>query len=156
MCLGRWSRVSWRRRGSLSSQWFQEDGGASCNRYPAGKAVVSLPSGQNTAANPEISGQRCLVFEVDGLTVWLPKFELARKMFFHAAFIVRSLRTEWLAIVGLITGERDAVHIHTPWKHKLVSLPKIGLLHNHFSWLLLNQDVRRSFESIWQSPNQQE
>jgi len=24
------------------------------------------------------------VFEVDGLTVWLPKFELARKLFFHA------------------------------------------------------------------------
>mgnify|MGYP003505941855 FL=1 len=42
------------------------------------------------AANPEISGQRCFVFEVDGLIVWLPKFELARKMFFHAAFIVRA------------------------------------------------------------------
>lgn len=42
------------------------------------------------AANPEISGQRCFVFEVDGLTVWLPKFELGRKMFFHAAFIVRA------------------------------------------------------------------
>lgn len=39
VCLGRWSRVSWRRRGSLSSQWFQEDGGASCNRYLAGTAV---------------------------------------------------------------------------------------------------------------------
>ncbi|MEW5189583.1 Tn7-like element transposition protein TnsE [Citrobacter freundii] len=35
-------------------------------------------------------------------------------------------------------------------------LLKIKGYRDHFSWLLLNQDVRRSFESIWQSLNQRQ
>ncbi|MCQ4298755.1 Tn7-like element transposition protein TnsE [Pseudomonas songnenensis] len=108
------------------------------------------------AANPEISGQRCFVFEVDGLTVWLPKFELARKMFFHAAFIVRAaFAPNGLDMVFTLYREDDVVHIHTPPKTGAPSqLLKIKGYRDHFSWLLLNQDVKRSFESIWQSLNQ--
>ena len=110
------------------------------------------------AANPEISGQRCFVFEVDGLTVWLPKFELARKMFFHAAFIVRAaFAPNGLDMAFTIYREGDVVHIHTPPKTGAPSqLLKIKGYRDHFSWLLLNQDVRRSFESIWQSLNQRQ
>lgn len=108
------------------------------------------------AANPEISGQRCFVFEVDGLTVWLPKFELARKMFFHAAFIVRAaFAPNGLDMAFTLYREDDVVHIHTPPKTGAPSqLLKIKGYRDHFSWLLLNQDVKRSFESIWQSLNQ--
>jgi len=108
------------------------------------------------AANPEISGQRCFVFEVDGLTVWLPKFELARKLFFHAAFIVRAaFAPNGLDMAFTIYREGDVVHIHTPPKTGAPSqLLKIKGYRDHFSWLLLNQDVKRSFESIWQSLNQ--
>jgi len=110
------------------------------------------------AANPEISGQRCFVFEVDGLTVWLPKFELARKMFFHAAFIVRAaFAPNGLDMAFTVYREGDVVHIHTPPKTGAPSqLLKIKGYRDHFSWLLLNQDVKRSFESIWQSLNQRQ
>ena len=110
------------------------------------------------AANPEISGQRCFVFEVDGLTVWLPKFELARKLFFHAAFIVRAaFAPNGLDMVFTLYREGDVVHIHTPPKTGAPSqLLKIKGYRDHFSWLLLNQDVKRSFESIWQSLNQRQ
>ncbi|MCY1398486.1 Transposon Tn7 transposition protein TnsE [compost metagenome] len=107
------------------------------------------------AANPEISAQRCFVFEVDGLTVWLPKFELARKLYFHAAFIVRAaFAPSGLDMVFTIYREGDVVHIHTPPKTGAPSqLLKIKGYRDHLSWLLLNQDVKRSFESIWQSLN---
>ncbi len=110
------------------------------------------------AANPEISGQRCFVFEVDGLIVWLPKFELARKMFFHAAFIVRAaFAPNGLDMAFTLYREGDVVHIHTPPKTGAPSqLLKIKGYRDHFSWLLLNQDVKRSFESIWQSLNQEQ
>ncbi|MBN3470616.1 transposase [Pseudomonas savastanoi pv. phaseolicola] len=110
------------------------------------------------AANPEVSGQRCFVFEVDGLTVWLPKFELARKLFFQAAFIVRAaFEPNGLDMVFTLYREGDAVHIHTPPKTGAPSqLLKIKGYRDHFSWLLLNQDVKRSFESIWQSLNQEQ
>lgn len=108
------------------------------------------------AANPEISRQGCFVFEVDGLIVWLPKFELARKMFFHAAFIVRAAFVpNGLDMAFTLYREGDAVHIHTPPKTGAPSqLLKTKGYRDHFSWLLLNQDVKRSFESIWQSLNQ--
>ncbi|QLF93742.1 transposase [Pseudomonas sp. ABC1] len=108
------------------------------------------------AANPEISVQRCFVFDVDGLTVWLPKFELARKMFFHAAFLVRAAFVpNGLDMAFTLYREGDVVHIHTPPKTGAPSqLLKIKAYRDHFSWLLLNQDVKRSFESIWQSLNQ--
>lgn len=98
------------------------------------------------------------MFEVDGLTVWLPKFELARKMFFHAAFIVRAaFAPNGLDMAFTIYREGDVVHIHTPPKTGAPSqLLKIKGYRDHFSWLLLNQDVRRSFESIWQSLNQRQ
>ncbi|WP_137187924.1 Tn7-like element transposition protein TnsE [Pseudomonas asiatica] len=107
------------------------------------------------AANPEIYRQRCFVFETDGLTVWLPKFELARKLFFHAAFIVRAaFEPNGLDMAFTISNEDDAVHIHTPAKTGAPSqLLKIKGYRDHFSWLLLNQDVKPSFESIWQSLN---
>ncbi|MES1993605.1 MAG: Tn7-like element transposition protein TnsE [Pseudomonadota bacterium] len=110
------------------------------------------------AANPEISGQRCFVFDTDGLTVWLPKFELARKLFFHASFIVRAaFEPNGLDMAFTIYREGDVVHIHTPAKTGAPSqLLKIKGYREHFSWLLLNQDVKQSFESIWQSLNKEQ
>ncbi len=108
------------------------------------------------AANPEISAQRCFVFEVDGLTVWLPKFELARKLFFHAAFIARAAFVpNGLDMAFTIYNEGDVVHIHTPPKTGAPSrLLKIKGYRDFLSWLLLTQDVKQSFESIWKSLNQ--
>ncbi|WP_050660550.1 Tn7-like element transposition protein TnsE [Gallaecimonas pentaromativorans] len=110
------------------------------------------------ARNPEVAGQRCFVFEADGLTVWLPKFELARKLFFHAAFLVRAaFDPNGLDMAFSVYKEGDVTHIRTPSKVGAPSqLLKIKGYRDHFSWLLLDPDVRRSFESIWRSLNEEQ
>lgn len=110
------------------------------------------------ARNPEVAGQRCFVFEAEGLTVWLPKFELARKLFFHAAFLVRAaFDPNGLDMVFSVEKEGDVIHIRTPAKTGAPSqLLKIKGYRDHFSWLLLDPDMRRSFESIWQSLNEEQ
>lgn len=110
------------------------------------------------AATPELSGQRCFVFQVGGMTVWLPKFELARKLFFHSAFIARTaFEPNGLDMAFTIYNDGGVAHIHTPAKTGAPSqLIKTKSYRDHFSWLLLNQDVKRSFESVWQSLNREQ
>ncbi|WP_122310462.1 Tn7-like element transposition protein TnsE [Pseudomonas amygdali] len=110
------------------------------------------------AANLELSAQGCFVFQAGNLTVWLPKFELARKLFFHSAFLARAaFEPNGLDMAFTIYGDEDAAHIHTPAKTGVPSrLLKSKAYRDHFSWLLLNQDVKRSFESIWQSLNREQ
>lgn len=107
---------------------------------------------------PEVAGQRCFVFEADGLTVWLPKFELARKLFFHAAFLVRTaFEPNGLDMAFSVRRDGDDIHIFTPANTGAPSqLLKIKGYRELFSWLLLDSDVRSSFESIWWSINQEQ
>lgn len=110
------------------------------------------------ARNPEVASQRCFVFEANGLTVWLPKFELARKLYFHAGFLVRSaFEPNGLDMAFSVQKEEEIIHVRTPAKTGApTQLLKIKGYRDHFSWLLLDPDVRRSFESIWQSLNEEQ
>lgn len=110
------------------------------------------------ARKPEVANQLCFVFEADGLTVWIPKFELARKLFFHAGFLVRAaFGPNGLDMVFSVQQEEDAIHIRTPAKTGAPSqLLKIKGYRDHFSWLLLDSDARQSFESIWQNLNKEQ
>lgn len=110
------------------------------------------------ARNPEVASQRCFVFEANGLTVWLPKFELARKLFFHAGFLVRSaFEPNGLDMAFSVQKEEETIHIRMPAKTGAPSqLLKIKGYRDHFSWLLLDPDVRSSFESIWRSLNDEQ
>jgi hypothetical protein len=111
------------------------------------------------AKHPEIHGQKCYVFGTDdGQTVWLPKFELARKLFFHAAFLVRAaFQPNGLDMVFTIYKEPDGVHVHTPAKTGAPSqLLKIASYRELFSWLLLDSEAKQSFESIWQHLNREQ
>lgn len=110
------------------------------------------------ANNIEVANQRCFVFEADGLTVWLPKFELARKLFFHAGFLVRAaFEPNGLDTVFSVWKDEEAIHIRTPSKTGAPSqLLKIKGYRDHFSWLLLDREVRHSFESIWRSLNDEQ
>lgn len=107
------------------------------------------------AQNPEVAGQQCFVFEADGITFWLPKFELARKLFFHAGFLVRAaFEPNGLDMAFSVMQEEGAYHIHTPSRTGASSqLLKIKGYRDLFSWLLLNSEVRSSFESIWMCLN---
>ncbi|MGC3873260.1 Tn7-like element transposition protein TnsE [Halomonas sp. GXIMD04776] len=104
------------------------------------------------AARREVAEQKCFVFDTEGITVWLPKFELARKLFFHAGFLVRAAyHPSGLDIIfNVKLDDEEAIHIHTPAKTGApVSTLKKKAYRNLLAWLLLNEDVRRSFDSIW-------
>ncbi|WP_455232907.1 Tn7-like element transposition protein TnsE [Geopseudomonas aromaticivorans] len=113
---------------------------------------------RNSPVKSEVARQRCLVFKSNGLTVWIPKFELARKLFFHAAFLARAaFEPNGLDMIFNVTHDGHSFHIHTPPKTGAPSqLVKLKGYRDLFSWLLLEPDVKRSFESIWHNLNQKQ
>ena len=108
------------------------------------------------AKHQEIVNQKCFVFDVGGITYWLPKFELARKLFFHASFLSRaSFEPNGLDMLFTVIRDAGVIHIKTPAKTGAPAcLLQNEAYRNHLSWLLLNQDAKRSFESIWQCLNE--
>ena len=98
--------------------------------------------------------------ETNGINYWLPKFELARKLFFHAGFIVRAAyQPHGLDLLFSIQKDEDKkeVHIHTASK---TGIPSSYIKHKGyrelFSWIVLNDEVRNSFESIWVHINKEQ
>lgn len=108
------------------------------------------------AVRGEVAEQKCFVFDTGGITVWLPKFELARKLFFHAGFLVRAAyQPSGLDIIfNVKQDDEEVIHIRTPAKTGApVSTLKNKAYRDLLAWLLLNEDVRRSFDSIWMLNN---
>ncbi|KJZ14829.1 hypothetical protein TW86_09635 [Halomonas sp. S2151] len=104
------------------------------------------------AIRQEVAEQKCFVFNASGVNVWLPKFELARKLFFHAGFLARAAyQPSGLDIIlNVKKDDGGYVHIYTPEKTGVpVTMLKKKAYRDLLSWLLLNEDVRRSFDSIW-------
>ncbi len=105
----------------------------------------------------EVAHQQCFYFETGGMKIWLPKFELARKLFFHAGFISRAayVPNGLDVITRVVQNDED--------KNFLIeAMPKSGIAAHYFrsaayreffSWLLLNREIKTSFESIWQCMN---
>ena len=108
----------------------------------------------------EIANQRCFVFTAAGMTVWLPKFELARKLFFHAGFIIRAAyQPNGLDMMFHVTeGEPgEGFHIFCPTGNGIpVAYLRIPAYRQFLSWLLLNKEIKVSFESIWQCLNSEQ
>lgn len=108
----------------------------------------------------EIANQRCFVFTAGGMTVWLPKFELARKLFFHAGFIIRAAyQPNGLDMMFHVTkGEPgEGFHIFCPAGSGIpVAYLRIPAYRQFLSWLLLNKEIKASFESIWQCLNSEQ
>lgn len=108
----------------------------------------------------EIANQRCFVFTAGGMTVWLPKFELARKLFFHAGFIIRAAyQPNGLDMMFHVTeGEPgEGFHIFCPAGSGIpVAYLRIPAYRQFLSWLLLNKETKASFESIWQCLNSEQ
>uniref|UniRef100_UPI00404752DD Tn7-like element transposition protein TnsE n=1 Tax=Rheinheimera sp. TaxID=1869214 RepID=UPI00404752DD len=105
----------------------------------------------------EIANQRCFVFTAGGMTVWLPKFELARKLFFHAGFIIRAAyQPNGLDMMFHLTESEpgEGFHIFCPAGSGIpVAYLRIPAYRQFLSWLLLNKEIKASFESIWQCLN---
>jgi hypothetical protein len=102
--------------------------------------------------------QSCFVFEIDdGMTIYLPQFELARALFFHDNYLsITSLEPEILATEFDIQIFRDT-------DRALINvMPSAGYSLKHFndpgcrrvlSWILLDENARKSYESIGKHQN---
>lgn len=115
-----------------------------------------LPAG--LAGNPEIARQRCFVFRSGGLTIWLPKFELARYLFFRAGYLTRAaFEPNGLDMLFNKRTENGDIHIYTPSKTGAPArIIQQEECRDHISWLLLNKDIKQSFESVYRHLNKEQ
>lgn len=112
------------------------------------------------AAKSEVANQRCFVFTSGGVKVWLPKLELARKLFFHAGFMIRAayLPNGLDNLFQMRLGaDKLSYDVFTPSRTGVpIAFLKQPAYREFFSWLLVNKDIRNSFESIWQALNSEQ
>lgn len=101
--------------------------------------------------------QRSFCLSVDGVNVWLPKLELAGRMFFHYETLISAAFVPSGLDFNFCTFESDnSTEVHAtskigvdPWVFENTSY------RNHLGWLLTSRDVRDSFNSIWNCLNQE-
>lgn len=99
------------------------------------------------------SAQFCFQFVIDtDISVYLPQFELARALFFHNGYLSRTalesdcLRAEFdITIDDTLNEARISVLPSAGYPLKLYDNPGARRV---LSWILLDPDARRSFESI--------
>lgn len=111
------------------------------------------------SGNREIANQRCFLFQSGDLKVWLPKVELARRLFFHAGFLVRAayLPNSLDLMFNVSPKPYGAYAIDTLDANGApVDFIRQPVYRAYLSWLLLNPDIRQSFNSIWQCLNQEQ
>ncbi len=99
------------------------------------------------------ASQLCFVFENhDGRTVFLPQFELARSLFFHGKYLSRTAIES-----DCLKSEFDIVVDHAQNCATIRVMPSAGYTVSHLnepksqnflSWILLDAEARRSYESI--------
>ncbi|WP_417439885.1 Tn7-like element transposition protein TnsE [Idiomarina abyssalis] len=103
---------------------------------------------------PKERKSRCFMNTLpDGITIYLPQFELARALFFHNAYFSRACLEH-----GILQNEFSVEHDATNSEHAVITvLPNSTCPDNVFSdpgyrrylaWLLLDNDARLSYESI--------
>lgn len=99
------------------------------------------------------AGQFCFVFEnYDGRTIFLPQFELARTLFFHGKYLSRTaiesdcLRSEFDVFVD--HAQNCATIRVMPSAGYAVSHLNEPKSQNYLSWVVLDADARKSYESI--------
>ena len=99
------------------------------------------------------SEQYCFTFQIaEGITVYLPQFELARALFLHDGYLSRTammpdtLQAEFDVIVNKSTGEAS-IDVMPSCTYKIDYFNEPGC-RRLLSWILINKNVRRSYESI--------
>ena len=82
----------------------------------------------------------------------IPKFELARVLFFYNTYLATSSLQERALDLSFKTSFVDGRHQIEVLPHCPVPAKSFSneILRNHLAWLLLNHEVRRSYESIYQ------
>lgn len=80
----------------------------------------------------------------------IPKFELARVLFFYNAYLATSALQERVLNADFKTRFTDKRHVIEVESHCSLTQKdfKDDVLRNHLAWLLLNNEVRQSYDSI--------
>ena len=98
------------------------------------------------------AAQLCFTFPSNGKQIYLPQFELARALFFHNGYLARTA-LEPLSL-NMDFDIRKNAQDHSAQINILpTSTLPLGLLaepdsRNMLAWILLDQDARKSYESI--------
>ncbi|WP_285906245.1 Tn7-like element transposition protein TnsE [Pseudodesulfovibrio pelocollis] len=115
------------------------------------KTIGQCPIGDGYSKKQEF-GQFCFVFTTpDGITVYLPQFELARILFFHGGYLSRTaiesdcLETDFAVEID---DKDNAVIRVMPCTSYSLSHLNDPTCRNYLSWILLNADVKGSYRSI--------
>ena len=116
--------------------------------------VGDFPKFPRKATTPEHQHQACFRFKAGGIDVWLPALELARTLFFSSSYLAHlSLQPEGLN--GSFRAEKIADGITEIHMLPGANFPKYYFQREayrvHLAWLLLNTDIRASFDSIAQN-----
>ncbi|PHS42986.1 MAG: transcriptional antiterminator [Marinobacter sp.] len=97
--------------------------------------------------------QYCFVFHhPDGTRIYLPQFELARALFFHNGYLARS------SVIHDVLNNEFAVEYDNVWERAIINVLDTcncpAELFNDYgyrrvlAWLLMDEDARRSYDSI--------
>lgn len=112
------------------------------------------PATKQTRTTYDADRQWCFRFaREDGLTVYLPQFELARALFFHDAYLARSsLNSERFYLEFAIQkspgpGQPTKIEVLPTSSYPHTQLESYAS-RRIVSWILLDQNARNSYESI--------
>lgn len=120
--------------------------------------LLDCPAAPNFLGDAnDFFNQRSFCFDAYGIRIWLPKLELAGRMFFHYQTLISSAFVPSGLDFNFCMIKCDhAIEIH--------AISKIGVsswvfddksYREHLAWLLTEKDVRDSFNSIWSCMNQE-
>jgi len=119
------------------------------------RKVKDCPALKNTKR--EEGEQSCFVFDDDGMAIYLPQFELARALFFHdnylsiTSFVPEILATEFDIQIFLDT-DRALINVMPSAGYTLELFNDPGC-RRVLSWILLDENARKSYESIGKHQN---
>jgi len=118
------------------------------------RQLVDCPLVHDQYTPPENQFQRCFHFSSGGYDIWLPALELARILFFASAYMARlSFQPNGLDHSFLVTKKSAGVT-------EITMLPGANFskyyfqreaYRAHLSWLLINPELRISFDSIYKN-----
>lgn len=116
--------------------------------------VKDFPASKNTGNTYDADIQWCFRFtREDGVTIYLPQFELARALFFHDSYLARSsLNSERFHLEFAIQkpsgpGKPTKIEVLPTSSYPYTQLESYAS-RRIVSWILLDQNARESYESI--------
>lgn len=108
------------------------------------------------SSDNEVFSQRCFCMRIGGINVWLPKIELAGRLFFQNEMLsIAAFEPSWLDFnFYVFEGDGEVLDVYCLSEGGVdFSVIEDKACRDHLGWLLIDRDFKRSFESIWRCLN---